>query len=248
MHFILCIFTIFCTWNITHCFTYTPVTKYQWKIIANTLQKPIICETSKKYIIDFLYKRFQPLVFSHFHYFYRFHKNKCKHISYEELLSYGQMGLYIACTKYHGNSSFTKYASTYIQGALYNCMTKNHPISKIPAWVRRRKNIQPKKYSYEIVGYVQPNLYLGTCNYIKSTTLVPSYKNHDMYKEMWNKINTHPNIIVRRIFHYKFDYYFNVIRSNKHISFLMCCTEENIRKHVSKNIMWLVYNNTKKSY
>ena len=246
MQFILCIISLWCTWIITYSCAYTPVTKHQWNVISTALQNPTISSQSKKYISHFLFTRFQPFVFSHIKHFSRFHKNKCKHISSEELLTYGKMGLYKACIKYRGNSSFTKYASIYIKGALYNCMTKNHPISKTPARIRKRKNIGTQPYNYETLGYIQPNIYLGTNKVIKSSIIHEfSLEQHSKYKKIWDKINTHPNIIVRRIFHYKFDYYFNVIRSNKRISFLMCCTEENIRKHVSKNIMLLIYNSTK---
>ena len=244
--FILCIFTVCCTWNFTNGFTYTPITNYQWNVITAALQEPTTSPTSKKYITHFLYQRFQPFVFSHMNTFSRFHKRKTQHISKEELLTYGKMGLYAACTNYNGNSSFTQYASTYIHGALYNCITKNHPISKIPARIRRRKTTQTSEYNYETLGYVQPNIYLGgRYQQLKSNIIYESSQDNDTYKQIWNRINAHPNLAVRRIFHYKFDFYFNIIRSNKHISFLMCCTEENIRKHVSKNIMFLVYNKTK---
>ena len=40
----------------------------------------------------------------------------------------------------------------------------------------------------------------------------------------------------KRIFHLRFDYEFNIIRSNKNIGELMCCSEENIRKNLVDSI------------
>lgn len=218
---------------------YTPITKTQWSIISRTLQTPKIHPVIQRQISHFLFTRYQPLVHSQTFAFSRFHKKKCRYIDKDELLSYANMGLYMASIKYNGNSSFTKYACTYIKGSLYKCLTKNAPISKIPEKKRRMK--APKQeYNYETLGYVQPNIYLGSGTQINAPTM--QNVNEFEYDALWKKINEHPNLTVRRIFHYKFDYYFNVIRSNKHISFLMCCTEENIRKHVSKNIIMLVYN------
>lgn len=234
MYNILFIFFVF---QVT--IAYTPITKSQWSTISDTLQNSQVHPIIQHQISHFLFTRYQPLVYSQTFAFSRFHKKKCRYIDRDELISYANMGLYMASIKYHGNSSFTKYASTYIRGSLYKCITKNAPISKIPA-AQRKKKAKKQEYNYETLGYVQPNRYLGGGTQIKSQ-IISKIDTND-YDAIWKKINEHPNLTVRRIFHYKFDYFFNVIRSNKHVSFLMCCTEENIRKHVSKNIILLVYN------
>jgi hypothetical protein len=65
--------------------------------------------------------------------------------------------------------------------------------------------------------------------------------NYYDYLEIWNKINK-LDFFTRQMFYYKFDFYFNKIRSNKHISELMCCSEENVRKNLVKTIIKITKN------
>ena len=61
----------------------------------------------------------------------------------------------------------------------------------------------------------------------------------DSNNELWIKIeNLDP--FLKRIFYLKYDFEFNIIRSNKHISELMCCSEENIRKNLVKTIKGII--------
>ena len=61
------------------------------------------------------------------------------------------------------------------------------------------------------------------------------------YKNLWEKINN-IDLFSKRIIYLKYDFEFNKIRSNKHISELMCCSEENIRKKLVETIQKLVLN------
>lgn len=50
--------------------------------------------------------------------------------------------------------------------------------------------------------------------------------------ELWEKIEL--DSFSKRVFQYKYDIYFNTIRSNREISELMCCSEETIRMNLKK--------------
>ena len=62
-------------------------------------------------------------------------------------------------------------------------------------------------------------------------------KKHDTmykYKLLWDKINR-LDPFTKRCIYLKYNYQFDKIRSNKQVSLLMCCSEENIRTKL-KNI------------
>jgi hypothetical protein len=63
----------------------------------------------------------------------------------------------------------------------------------------------------------------------------------EKYKNLWEKINN-VDLFSKKIIYLKYDYEFNKIRSNKHISELMCCSEENVRKNLVKTIIKITKN------
>ena len=66
-------------------------------------------------------------------------------------------------------------------------------------------------------------------------TILDKHEKYEKYKIIWNKINNLDSFTIK-ILSLKYDFEFNKLRSNKNISNLMCCSEENIRKSISNGI------------
>ena len=203
----------------------------QWNILRNYIKDESITLSMRNKVNLILFYRHLPLVNKKVNEFKRFHFKKCKHIDKNDMLVCSYKALLDCIKKYDGSFTFYNYADKYIKGSLYKVMTEHYPISKMNK-VERKKNIHKRK-SVEVY---QPNIYLSKKDYLRSINLV---KSDSEFENIWDKIDSfHP--FVKRIFRYKFDFYFNKIRSNYQVSELMCCSEEHIRSVIKKHIS-LIY-------
>jgi RNA polymerase sigma factor (sigma-70 family) len=183
--------------------------------------------------------------------FKKFHKFKCKNICKDDLIVSGKMGLFKSIKNYNGKSSFMYFSEIYVKGELFKTLTDSFSLSSIPKSVR----IKNKKHfsDEQIIEYkklLTPKLIDYSKNwqfdkiYNKNTenteiNILNKFEKMESIKELWRKIeNLEP--FLKRIFFLKFDYEFNIVRSNRHISELMCCSEENIRKNLIKTMKILV--------
>ena len=228
-----CIYFLFLFYNSTCTVGYKIMTKSQWNTIQNYyLDKQIKQIPSMMEKIGLIiYSRHQPLLKSTVHEFRRFHKFKCNHIPTEDLEQYASMGLMHAIRNYNGKSLFHPYAKIYITGALYKGLTKQYPISKRSAKERRKRQL-PKPYDFETCKIDSTNIestnwYLGKMDYLVH---LQNQCPH-LYRDMWIRIYNLPPTM-RRIIEMKYDYEFNVVRSNEEISEYFGCSEETIRKNV----------------
>ena len=155
------------------------------------------------------------------------------------MFSHACKGLYAAVKKYNGRSSFVNYARIYIDGELYNCLTINNPISILSKQQRRRKVENTPLEYFEI----RKNIYLDKRDYLPSVKQLPNAMVYS-YMETWNIINDFPPF-VKRCFHLKFDFYFNKVRSNRHVAELMCCKEEWVRRNIATYTQTLTKNYTR---
>jgi hypothetical protein len=63
--------------------------------------------------------------------------------------------------------------------------------------------------------------------------------NYYDYLEIWNKINK-LDFFTRQMFYYKFDFYFNKIRSNTDVSLLLDVSDETVRKRLLNVIKYII--------
>jgi RNA polymerase sigma factor (sigma-70 family) len=201
-----------------------------------------------------LFQRFQPIVHRMVYDFTAHHQYKCKRIDKEELFHYGCTGLYHAVRKYKGTQPFFPYAKLYIRGQLYTCLTNRHPISTINKKERRKRKTS-EQLSQELINPIKDNSYLGRRTNIESSHINPAHThttennhlscdhNRLHYSHIWQYIQTLP-LFVQRIFYYKYDYFLQVIRTNKHIAELMCTSEEYVRQTLRENIVDVIYNSS----
>ena len=208
--------------------------KEQWNdikvIIQNKNTPPIMREKVNK----ILYTHYKDYALYKANEFKKLHRYKCCHISSNDLHISACNGLIESIKNYNGDSYFLSYANIYIISALYSIMTELHPISPIS-----KKNRMSKKNIY----LKKPKIYyLGHGQYDISSKNNNENTDYDKYVEYWEIINmSNLNPKVKRILHYKYNFYFDKIRSNKEISELMHFSEEYIRLELakSKNIISL---------
>ena len=176
--------------------------------------------------------------------FKMFHKHKCRHIPVEELYLYSRIGLMNAIRNYKGKSIFSVYAKIYIDGELYNGMTKLQPITSSLLKERRKKKLVNKQKSYtqtqvQLIGKNEWILndisYSNSQNNNHENECLSKQILKDDYQELWNKIDQLDSV-KRKIFYYKFNHLFERIRTNKQVGELMGCTEEHVRKIIQNNI------------
>ena len=210
----------------------TYLTKSQWisiqKIIKHPNPVPIIREKVNK-ILFFYYNDWS---LSKAYSFKKLHCNKCLHIPLSELSMYASMGLLQSIERYDGTTEFTQYATFYINGELYNAITKLHPITPISKKIRRQKKEifvkNPEVFILNDKEWLLNNL---SVKRFKEQQEHESFHQYFIYKEAWDKINT-LDPFTKRILHYKYNFYFDKIRTNQEISELLCVSNETIRKKI----------------
>jgi len=164
---------------------------------------------------------------------------KCRHIPLDELKLYASRGLLNAISRYNTTmpSSFSKYASIYIKGELYYGMSEMHPLTLLPI----SKRINKKWRTQNLVLYKKMTNTKFMSNYdyydgLYVSTHKNSYVFVNKYKEfleLWNIIN-HLEDEYKKIMKYKYNFYFQKIRSDKEIGYLLGYSSETIRKKINK--------------
>lgn len=149
----------------------------------------------------------------------------------EELYMYSKMGLYKAIMNYDFNynykTNFLLYVKKYIYAELYNYMCDTKTLTLLPKYIRKYKkyNITKNDKNNKIYLFIDNN----------SNNCENREKNINNTNEIWQLIYENLDPISFRIFKYKYDYDFNVIRSNIDISKMLGTNEEYIRLRINKS-------------
>jgi len=202
----------------------------QMKSITRMIQKNTLTINQKNIINKVLYKSYEKWAISQAYQFKKQHSYKCRNIDIQELILSSKIGLYKSIVKYNGNSSFLYFTqSFYIKPELLQILNEYHLTSNIPQYIRIRN-----QYKNKIL--LQPKfLSISSDELNDHPSSIPPHKTY-----YYNKINNIWNLIdnlspfLKKYFHLKFDYEMNSIRTNKEVSILLSCSEENIRKKLIK--------------
>ena len=184
--------------------------------------------------------------------FKKFHKYKCENVDISELILSSKFGLFKSIEKYNGKSSFIYFSEFYVKGELLKTLTNSYALSSVDKKIRikskanlsseeliiYKQNLRPYLVSYN-ENWKFDKLSNTNEDYILNNFLQSEEKTQKIVN-MWNKINE-LDAFSKRIFYLKYDYEFNVIRSNKHIGILMCCSEETIRKKLINSLKTILY-------
>jgi len=184
--------------------------------------------------------------------FKKFHKHKCKNVDISELILSSKFGLFKSIQNYNGKTLFTYFSEFYVKGELLKTLTNSYALSSVDKKIRikskanlsseeliiYKQNLRPYLVSYN-ENWKFDKLSNSNEDYILNNFLQSEEKTQKIVN-MWNKINE-LDAFSKRIFYLKYDYEFNVIRSNKHISILMCCSEETIRKKLINSLKTILH-------
>ena len=167
-----------------------------------------------------LYKNYEQWAIKVGSNFKKQHLYKCKHIPYHEISIYSRIGLLNAIRRYcptKESAMFHLYAIHHIRGELYRGMTELSPIVNVS-----KKQLRNKGTTYERAAHNDAAL---------ANTPHSKLRINDP-KILWSYIEETTEPFVRRCITYKFDYDFNMIRSNADIARLMECSEETVRSSI----------------
>lgn len=216
------------------------LTQKQWIDIKYILQHP----KSSDYMINTC----NQIIFQHYkHYAYNMaydfkttYYKKCRHISLDELKLYASRGLLDAIKRYDTSMPFlfSKYASIYIKGELYYGMSELHPLTLLP--ISKRMSKQWRTQHLILYKKMTNTKFMSHYDYYDHLykSIINTEKDHErenilILTEIWNIIN-HMNEKDKKIMNYKYNFYFQKIRSNKEIGDLLGYSSETIRQKINK--------------
>ena len=214
---------------------------YQFKLINNLVQNPLLKNKERDQINIILYKAYEKFAIKKAIEFKNLHKYKCRNIKIEELFFSSKMGLFKSIKKYNGKYQFINYSTIYINSELYKLLTEKYSLSILPKSYRSKS-----KSALSITELIKYKRLLNTklsCQYETWQLDTIFVNNQDINEE--NKINgkneekydlkeTIHNLrpFSKRVLQLKYNLNDNVIISNKKIAKLMGCSEETIRKEL----------------
>ena len=204
----------------------------QLQNIRLLLQHPKITIPMREKIHNILFAKYRTWTIHQAYEFKRYHRYKCRNINIEDLTLYSLEGLQIAVNKYDGTSYFHTYANKYILWQLYQGLTDLQPITILSKSIRKRSLKTENRNQYKKLLNTQFIVFDNYWIFEKKQELT-SLQNERRIDELWEKIEL--DSFSKRVFQYKYDIFFNKIRSNREISELMCCSEETIRMNLKKS-------------
>jgi hypothetical protein len=222
----------------------------QWNSIQSIIQNKKTSFGIRNSVNKILFCAYEKFAINQAYSFKKFHKQKCFNINIEDLILSSKFGLFKSIKNYKGTTNFENYSKKYIQGELYKCLTDYHEINNIPKSIRKKKKsslsfLERRKYNKGLkTSFVSNNDFwrFDKIQIKKNLNLVLYDEEKDYIEkilEQWEKIN-HYFLLnsfalnKKKIFLLKYDVDLNVIRSNKNISQIIGCSEENIRIILNK--------------
>lgn len=185
-----------------------------------------------------LYKSHEKYAIKNSLLFKRKHYYKCKKISNDEIIQYGKMGLFKAIEKYNGKTNFTYFSGLYINFELKEALSDAYSLSILPKKIRQHSK---KNYNLEQLNTYNNLMKVEMKENVNhwrdrnrdelSNEIIMRLNNLEKLKQIWDFVYTlDPEII--RIVQLKYDFTFNVQKSNRVIAELMCCSTETIRQKI----------------
>jgi len=219
------------------------------KLINNLIQNPDIEMKDREKIQLILYKSYEKWAVKKALDFKTLHKFKCMNMKKEEIIFSSKIGLFKAIRNYNGKFNFINYSTIYVNSELLKLLTDKYALSSVPKSYRSKSKIQNQNQS--------KNQSKFESSYLLDVTLAARYeewqldsifvsdedivsKIHNKY-EKTQKIDSFMNSqdeFIKRVLYLKYYYRKDNLGSlsNKHISILMGCSEENIRENLKKVI------------
>lgn len=211
---------------------------YQFKLINNLVQNPLLKNKERDHINIILYKAYEKYAIKKAIEFKNLHKYKCSDIKTEELFFASRMGLFKSIKKYNGKYQFINYSTIYINSELCKLLTEKYSLSILPKSYRSKN-----KSALSLPELIKYKRLLNTklsCQYEAWQLDTIFVNNQDINEENWkNEENDGLKETIhkltpfsKRVLQLKYNLVDNIIISNKKIAKLMGCSEETIRKEL----------------
>ena len=209
----------------------------QLTLIRRSIQSGQLSQSQRTVINNILYKSYEKWSCKKALEFKQLHKHKCFNINNNELMFSSKIGLYKSIQKYNGNYDIINYATIYIRSELLRLITDKYSTSILPKSIRRsskknhsRQQLNNYKYSLDVTyANTYENWQLERLFISQQEDILEKNMNSDIFDDI---LNYHTPFIKRIIY---LKYFSNSkILSNKHVSELMCSSEETIRQNLKK--------------
>lgn len=235
---LLCIIVFINIIQSLHCLY---LNKFQISLINKLIQEPTLTNNQRHKINHILFTAYEKWSIKKAFEFKTLHRYKCMDIKNEELILYSKIGLFKSIQKYNGKFDFMNYSKIYIKSELLKLLTDKYSLSILPKKYRKHNkyNLAYKElHHYKQVltvnlfsKYETYHLDLLFSREEDKDILSKLHKKYQYQEDIYNLVsNLSP--FTRRIIYLK--YCSDKKVSNKHISILMGCSEETIRKHLNK--------------
>jgi len=223
------------------------LTSNQLQIINSLIKNKNLEVNQRNQINQLLYTSYEKWCIKRAQYFKQKHFFKCQNIHTSELVLSSKIGLFKAIKNYNGNSDFIYFSDFYVKSELFKTVTHYYAMSSVPKHIRikNKNNLSEKEltiYNQNVDSYLinysnsfQIDKVRNYNNDIEETVIEKQEK-YQKYVDVWEKINEIDDAFTKRIFFLKYDFDFTILRSNKKIGILMCCSEETIRQRLSINL------------
>ena len=232
------LYLLFISFILTKCLH---LSKEQFYLINNLIKKNNLDINQREVINKILYLSFEKLSVKKAIEFKKYHYHKCKNINIDDFIISSKFGLFKSIQKYNGKSNFIYFSDIYIRSELLQTLTNHFSLSILPKKMRIKNktnytSLELKNYNKllqtRLVDYSDEWQFDKLKEYNKNFIL-DKFEIQESYMEFWRKISLLKPFF-RNILYLKYDFEFNKIRSNKKISELLCCSEENIRYNLRK--------------
>jgi DNA-directed RNA polymerase specialized sigma subunit len=193
---------------------------------------PVIPYDDKQKINLIFYKCFEKYAIKIAIDFKKMHYYKCKNIFTNDIIFASKIGLYKAVQKFNGSSPFTQFCTIYIHSELYKLLTDTYSLTIVPRSYRKKSKFNLttlEKIRYKKLLKISLSDDEYQFNNLKNVDVnsndsLHKYNELEKIRTIWSIIDT-LDPFSKRIMHLKYDYLFNKQRTNKHVAFLMCCSE-----------------------
>ena len=202
--------------------------------VRGILMHPGITVAQRSSIQNLLYVTHEKWAIKRAMEFKEFHRYKCRDISVDELALSSKIGLLKSSKKYNGHSSFVTFSEIYVMSEMLRTLTNRLSVTSCISQKNRMKSPSSPS-SINITNTNRIRRIYSYTDSLRSNQPQPldHIQTNEFYASLWQNIDTLDRFTKCAI-RAKYDFEFNVIRSNKRVAELMCCSEETVRKSVNK--------------
>jgi hypothetical protein len=190
------------------------------------LMNPTITQPQRESIQKILYNAHEKWAIKKAVEFKKFHRYKCRDISADELILSSKIGLLKSSRKYNGRSLFTKFSEIYVKSELLRTLTIRLSMTSCISMKDRMKSNRTESIRRTVTAV----------NHILKSDMQTPIMNSvekEFYRTAWEYVNE-LDVFTKRIVWLKYDYEFKTQRSNRILAELMCCSEETVRKAITR--------------